>query len=468
MSRVHTRAAHRPPTELGELAVMGGAPAFTAALHVGRPNLGKREAFLRRIEQVWDSGVLTNDGPMVKELERKLADYLGVKHCLLMCNGTVALEITTRALGMRGEVIVPAFTFVATVHALQWQGFQPVFCDIDPKTHTLDPARVERLITPFTTGIVPVHLWGRACDTEGLEDVARRHGLALVFDAAHGLGCSHGGRMIGSFGDAEVFSFHATKVFGTFEGGATTTNDDALAAKISLMRNFGFAGYDKVTYPGTNGKMSEASAAMGLTALESLDDFIQQNRLNHDAYRRALATVPGLSLIRHDPDERHNFQYVVVEVDSRRSGLTRDELISVLHAENVLARRYFYPGVHRMEPYASLSPGRRWDLPVTEALCQRTLCLPTGMAVGAAEIAAIGEVLRLAVSHAASVRRRLQSAPHPLVAVSDGTPALQVHDEGTIRERAGVDPEDAEAAESYVRPTHDQRVASPSRCRRSS
>lgn len=410
MSAISIESAPRVPTRREELAILGGAAAFSSHLHVGRPNLGKRDAFMRRIEKIWDSGTLTNNGPMVQELESKLAEYLGVKHCLAICNGTVALEITTRALDMRGEVIVPAFTFVATVHALQWQGFTPVFCDVDPETHTLDPGQVEKLITPRTTGIVPVHLWGRACDTEALEDVARAHRLALVFDAAHGLGCSHNGQMIGSFGHAEVFSFHATKVLGTFEGGAVATNSSALAAKISLMRNFGFAGYDKVICPGINGKMCEASAAMGLTALESLTDFMRQNRQNYLAYDDALGSLPGVSLIAHRAGERHNHQYVVVDVDVALTGLSRDEIVAVLHAENVLARRYFYPGVHRMEPYASLSPGRRWSLPVTEALCDRVLCLPTGMAVGATEIATIGAILRLAIANAAEVRKRIHSS----------------------------------------------------------
>jgi dTDP-4-amino-4,6-dideoxygalactose transaminase len=431
MSCMPTKCALRVPTRLHDLAVLGAAPAFVERLHVGRPNLGNRGAFLRRIEQIWDSGILTNNGPMVQELERKLADLLGVTHCLAICNGTVALEIATRALGMRGEVIVPAFTFVATVHALQWQGFHPVFCDVDPNTHTIEPARVERLITPRTTGIVPVHLWGRACDTEGLERIARKHGLALVFDAAHALGCSHGGQMIGSFGDAEVFSFHATKVLGTFEGGAIATNNDALAAKISLMRNFGFAGYDRVIYPGINGKMCEASAAMGLTALESLADFIGQNQQNCVAYQEALGGIPGLSLIRHDPRERHNFQYVVVDVDAGRAGLTRDEIVAVLHAENVLARRYFSPGVHRMEPYASLSPGRHWHLPVTEALCDRLLCLPTGMSVGAADIAAIGAILRLALAHAADVHQRLEANVVRIDSLADRDSDLS-SDEGVV------------------------------------
>src|SRR5438552_5033660 len=257
---------HRPiiPMSIAELALFGGQPSFEEALHVGRPNIGDRTRLLDRFNQILDSRCLTNDGPFVKEFEQRIADLVGVKHCIAMCNGTVALEIAIRALGMTGEVIVPSFTFIATAHALQWQGITPVFCDIDPRTHTLDPNKVENLITPRTTGVIGVHVWGHTCNIDALAEITARHGLKLIFDAAHAFACSYKGRMIGSFGNAEVFSFHATKFFNTFEGGAVVTNDDELAAKIRLMKNFGFSGYDTVSYIGTNGKMNEVSAAMGL------------------------------------------------------------------------------------------------------------------------------------------------------------------------------------------------------------
>ncbi|MBV9268734.1 MAG: aminotransferase class I/II-fold pyridoxal phosphate-dependent enzyme, partial [Acidobacteriaceae bacterium] len=258
-------------TRLSELAILGGKPAFDAPLHVGRPNIGDRERLLARINDMLDRRWLSNNGPFVNEFEEKLKSYLGVRHCIPMCNGTVALEIAIRALGLKGEVIVPSFTFIATAHALQWQEITPVFCDLDPRTHTIDPAQVQRLITPRTTGIIGVHVWGKVCDVESLCEIARRRKLALMFDASHALGCSWRGTMVGNFGSAEVFSFHATKFLNTFEGGAIATNDDELAAKIRLMKNFGFRGYDNVEYIGTNGKMTEISAAMGLTGLESLD-----------------------------------------------------------------------------------------------------------------------------------------------------------------------------------------------------
>jgi dTDP-4-amino-4,6-dideoxygalactose transaminase len=327
-----------------------------------------------------------------------------------MCNATVALEIAIRALGLRGEVIVPSFTFVATAHALQWQQITPVFCDVGARTHNIDPARIEELITPRTTGIIGVHLWGRPADAEALGEIADLRRLRLLFDAAHAFGCTHGGRMIGALGDAEVFSFHATKFLNSGEGGAVTTNDDDLAARMRLMRNFGFAGYDEVVYVGTNGKMSELSAAMGLTSLDAMDEFIAVNRANHAAYADALAGIPGVTLIRYDERERSNHQYVVLEVDEAEAGLTRDELHQVLQAEQVMARRYFYPGCHRMEPYRSYFPQAGLVLPETERLTRRVLTLPTGTAVDAEIVERVCDVIRLAVRHAPQVRQRLQSA----------------------------------------------------------
>ena len=297
-----------------------------------------------------------------------------------MCNATIALEIAIRALELKGEVILPSYTFVATAHALQWQEITPVFADLDPRTHNIDPASIERLITPRTTGIIGVHVWGRPCDTAALEGIAARHRLKLMYDAAHAFGCSHAGRMIGGFGTCEILSFHATKFLNSFEGGAIVTNDDALADQMRLMRNFGFVDYDRVIYVGTNGKMTEICAAMGLTSLEAMDDIIAINKRNYEAYRRGLSGLPGVNVISHDDSERSNYQYVPAEVAPGSAPLTRDELIAVLHAENVLARRYFWPGCHQMEPYRSLQPNASLLLPETERLAPRIMVLPTGQA----------------------------------------------------------------------------------------
>jgi len=331
-----------------DLSILGGQPAFDKTLHVGQPNIGDREQLLARINDMLDRHWLSNNGPLVQELEQKLTAFLGVKHCLVMCNATIALEITPRALGLQGEVILPSFTFVASPHALQWQDITPVFCDVDPHTHNIDPRKIEGLITPRTSGIMGVHVWGRACDIEGLSAITQKHGLKLMFDAAHAFGSTHQGQMIGGFGDAEVFSFHATKFFNTFEGGAVTTNNDDLAERLRGMRNFGFAGMDNVVDIGTNGKMSEISAAMGLTSLESLDKFIGINYNNYLAYTKGLKGIPGIQLIQYAEQEKNNFQYIVIEVEEKEADLSRDLLVKTLHAENVRARRYFYPGCHQM------------------------------------------------------------------------------------------------------------------------
>ncbi len=396
---------------LQQLAVFGGAPAFPEPLHVGRPNLGDRERFLARVGDILDRRWFTNNGKYVQEFERRLAERLGVPHCIAVCNATIALELAIRGLGMTGEVIVPSFTFVATAHSLQWQGITPVFCDVDPSTHNLDSDRVEELITPRTTGIIGVHVWGRACSIERLTEIAEARGLKLIFDAAHAFACTHRGTMIGGFGDAEVFSFHATKFINSFEGGAITTHDEGLAARIRLMKNFGFSGYDNVIYVGTNGKMPEVCAAMGLSSLERLEELIAVNRRNYLAYRRGLREVPGLTLLAYDPAERSNYQYVVVEVDDERAGLNRDQLVRVLHAENVLARRYFYPGCHSMEPYRSYFPHARLLLPETERLCLRVMTLPTGTAVSEEDVDLVCGILRTCAANGEAIRARLPSSP---------------------------------------------------------
>lgn len=349
-------------------------------LHVGSPNIGSREMFQSFVDDMFERRWLTNDGPMVRLLESKIAELASVRNCVAMCNGTTALEVAIRALELTGEVIVPSMTFIATAHALNWQGIAPVFADIDPATHNLDPNAVRRAITSRTTGIIGVHLWGRPAPVAELQSIADQFDLSLIFDAAHAFGNTAGGRSIGGFGRAEVFSFHATKFFNTFEGGAVMTDDDDLAEKMRRMRNFGFTGLDSVIHAGTNGKMSEVSGAMGLTNLASLDSFVAANRRNYNLYRGRLAAVRGLRMLEYDETEANNFQYVVVEVgDDCR--VSRDTLMRRLRAQGVLARRYFWPGCHRMQPYAESLPDAGAALPETEAVASRVLVLPTGTAL---------------------------------------------------------------------------------------
>jgi dTDP-4-amino-4,6-dideoxygalactose transaminase len=304
-------------------------------------------------------------------------------------------------------VIVPSFTFVASAHALQWLGIKPVFCDIDPQTHNLDPQCVEALITPETTGILGVHVWGRPCAIHELTRIANRHGLKLAFDAAHAFGSSFQGSMIGCFGEAEVFSFHATKFYNSFEGGAITTNNDELAQKMRSMTNFGFQGYDNVVSLGINGKMTEPAAAMGLVNLDALDQFVETNLRNYNLYRKELSNIPGVKLVAYDEREKNNYQYIIAEIDGEQSILTRDQINDILHAENVLSRRYFFPGCHLMEPYRTLYPEMTDRLYHTNRLTTRTLSLPNGTAVDEEDIRAICQMIRLAVENGDEVAHRL-------------------------------------------------------------
>ena len=399
-----------PGEPAADFALLGARPRFTEPRHVGRPNIGDRRELLRRIDGILDRRWLTNNGPLVEEFEQAVATIAGVRNCVATCNATVALEIAIQAAGLHGEVITTPFTFIATAHALKWRGITPVFCDIDPSSYNIDPTQIERLITPRTTGILGVHVWGRACDVDALSEIADRRGLSLLFDAAHAFGSELGGRMIGSFGRAEVFSFHATKFVNAFEGGAIVTDDDEFAEQARLARNFGFTDYDQVRTLGTNGKMSEVAAAMGLTSLESRDRFIDANHRNFAAYRDALDGVPGVSLMPYDPDDATARQYVVIEVDDD-AALRRDDLQAVLWTENVLARRYFYPGCHRLEPYRAAQEASGRILPQTDRVAARVLTLPTGTGITPEEAVTIAGIIRGAMSHGPALRRALSARP---------------------------------------------------------
>ena len=367
------------------------APILATPLHVGAPNMGPWHEFSELAQEIFRRRWLTNRGPLVIELEQKLQAYLQVDHVVLCANGTLALELAAQAAGLSGEVIVPSFTFIASAHALQWQGLKPVFCDIDPLTYNIDPEAIEALITPATRAILGVHLYGRPCEIERLQQIADRHGLSLLFDAAHAFGCRHQGKPIGGNGLCEVFSFHATKVFNTFEGGAVATNDAALADKVRLLQNFGFQAEDHVIALGINGKMPEINAAMGLVNLEHLDSFIAVNRGHYGVYARQLKPLPGIRLIDYSVSNANNYHYIIIDVDEAEFGASRDQLRDYLRQHNVLARRYFTPGCHRMAPYQG---AESWHLPHTEAVCERLLALPNGTQLSAAMVQHICDLIR--------------------------------------------------------------------------
>jgi dTDP-4-amino-4,6-dideoxygalactose transaminase len=363
-------------------------------LHVGRPNIGDRDMFDQFVRDIFERRWFTNYGQLVQELEARLADFLGVRNCIVVCNATVGMQLVCHALELTGEVIVPAFTFVATPHAAQWERLRIVFAEPRRDNHLIDPDKIEALVTPQTSAIFGVHVWGQPCDTQAIESIAQRHRLRVMYDAAHAFGCRHRGKMIGNFGDCEVFSFHSTKFFNTFEGGAITTNDDALAQKIRLMTNFGFAKLDHVIHLGTNAKMTEICAAMGLSCLARLDDFLAVYKSNYEQYREAIADIRGLSMLDYDQLEGTNWQYIVVEVDEDICGISRDAIVNGLRELNIWARRYFHPGCHRMEPYRTLYPEQLDRLPITDELCSKVMCLPTGTAVSAEDIQRVCDTIR--------------------------------------------------------------------------
>lgn len=396
---------------VSDLALFGGTSAFAESLHVGRPNIPDREAFLRRISDLLDRRWLTNDGPYVREFEARLADLAGVPHCIATANATLALQMLAKALDLHGEVVMPAFTFIATPHAMAWEGLRPVFADIDPVSHALDPEDAGGRATSNMSAILAVNLWGGSCDVAGLQEVADRNRAPLLFDSAHALGCSSRAGLIGGQGSAEVLSFHATKFVNAIEGGAITTHDADLASELRLLRNFGFAGIDRVVCLGMNAKMTEVSAAMGITALESMPAIVEHNRANFELYRR-LDHLPGVRLWQPVDGGTWNYQYVVALVDAGAFGVSRDSVVDLLWAENILARRYFYPGCHRQEPYRSTQPPPSPPLTVTEAVADQVLVLPTGTSVSEQDVLAICEVLELISAHSTEVAQRLVDVAH--------------------------------------------------------
>lgn len=397
----------RAKQRAGDLARFGGPRAFDEPRYVGRPNIGDRTRFLERVGRILDSKWLTNGGPVVREFESVVAGIVGVEHCVATSNATLALQVALRAGGFEGEIVVPSFTFAATAHAAAWQGMTPVFCDVDPATHCIDPRDAELRITARTSAILAVHLWGHPADVAELERVATRRGVGLLFDAAHAFGSSYRGRMIGSFGRAEVFSFHATKFVSSFEGGVIATNDGALASAARRMINFGFAGEDRdATVVGLNAKMPEICAAMGLTSLESMDAFVEHDRANYDVYREELDGIAGIRMLELERTERNNLQFVVIEVPTG-GPLSRDDVLAILRAEGIVAQAYCSPALHEMRVFRDVA---RASLPVSERLAREVLVLPTGTATSPDDVRAICRVLRYVMENAGEVARRLRTS----------------------------------------------------------
>lgn len=357
--------------------LLGGPSILPQPLTIVRPLLPPLAAIQERLEQALQGGQLTNNGPYVRALEEALAAYFGVAHVVAVGNATAGLMILARALASEGEVILPSFTFSASAHALVWAGLRPAFADILPGTYTLDPAAVEHAINERTVAIMGVHIYGHPCEVNELQQVADRHGIPLFFDAAHATGSRYRGRPVGGNGLAEVFSFHATKIFPVGEGGAIATDDSALAEQLRLWRVFGCPpGEENTLLAGINGKMQEFNALIGLENLKSIDRHVAHRRALAAMIRSQLAALPGLRFQTQQPYAYSNYQNLSIQVDAEQFGLNRDELYLALRAENVHARKYFSPPLHRHDAYANLPNISGAALAVTEQIAGGILCLP--------------------------------------------------------------------------------------------
>ncbi|WP_068825960.1 DegT/DnrJ/EryC1/StrS family aminotransferase [Pseudomonas sp. BMS12] len=392
-----------------QLAILGGAANFSDPLPVGQLYFPEWSAYETAMRGIFERQYYTNQGPLTQQLELVLQERLGVRHAICVTNATIGLLMAADALELSGRVITPSFSFVATSQSLTWAGLEPLFCDVDPLTHQLDPQKVALLLDDDrVSAILAVNLWGDVCDHRALSSLAKQRGVPLYYDSAHAFGCELEGRAVGSIGTVEVFSFHATKVLSAAEGGCVCTNDDELAARLRNIRSSYGAGRLVSVSRTANGRMSEAQAAIALLSLEAFPGIIERNQEIYAEYKEGLEGVPGLRLLEPRLASVTNYQYVVCEVDAEQFGLNRDQLQTVLRAENILARRYFYPGIHRCPPYIEMFPAVSEHLPVTEALCGKVLQLPIGQLVDPQAARNIASLIRLARECAAKIRAVLE------------------------------------------------------------
>ena len=348
---------------------------MTKPIYVTQPALPDLEEFLPYLEQIWDNKILTNGGPFHQQLEQALCDYLGVKYISLFTNGTLALVVALQALRITGEVITTPYSFVATSHALLWNGIKPVFVDIDPNTLNLDPDKIEAAITPKTTAIMPVHCYGHPCAVEEIQKIADIYNLKVIYDAAHAFGVQHKNASILNYGDLSVLSFHATKVFNTFEGGAIVCPDAKTKQRIDHLKNFGFENEVTVVAPGINAKMSEMNAAFGLLQLKSIDENLEKRELIDSYYREALSNIKGIHCLNNSGETKANYAYFPILVNPEYS-LSRDALFEKLRQHNIYARRYFYPLISDFPMYHSLPSAAPCLLPVAKKAANEVICLP--------------------------------------------------------------------------------------------
>ena len=366
---------------------------MTRPIYVTQPYLPPLAEFLPYLEKIWDSKVLTNGGPFHQQLERALCEYLGVEHIALFTNGTIALVTALQALRITGEVITTPYSFVATAHSLLWNGIKPVFVDIDPNTLNMDPTKIEAAITPQTTAIMPVHCYGHPCDVDAIQKIADNYNLKVIYDAAHAFGVRHQGGSVLNYGDLSVLSFHATKVFNTFEGGAIVCPDAKTKLRIDQLKNFGFVDEVTVVAPGINGKMSEINAAFGLLQLQHITQAISQRQEIDAIYRNALEGVSGIRCLSEINDTGANYSYFPILIDAQYP-ISRDELYDRLKENGIYARRYFYPLISDFPMYRGMPSARRENLPSASKAASQILCLPIYPALDTSQIQRIIDIVK--------------------------------------------------------------------------
>lgn len=353
---------------------------------VTSPLLPSLEEFNLMLKEIWNSKWITNNGQFHQQLEQNLAEYLGVPYVSLFTNGTLPLLTALQALRVTGEVITTPYSFVATTHCIWWSGCKPVFVDIDPATGNIDPDKIEAAITPKTTAIMPVHVYGKPCDTQRIQEIADKYGLRVIYDAAHAFGVKVDGESILNAGDVSTLSFHATKVYNTLEGGAMIMQDKEMKKRVDYLKNFGFANEIEVIAPGINSKVDEVRAAYGILNLRQVDAAIEARHQVAIKYREALRPVNGISFMDDMPGVRHNYSYFPIFVDAEKYGMTRDELYFKMKEQNVLSRRYFYPLISEFSTYRGLPSATKENLPNAHKMADSVICLPMHHALGEDDI----------------------------------------------------------------------------------
>lgn len=361
---------------------------------VTSPLLPSLNDFIPYLQDIWDRKWVTNNGHYHQELEKALCEYLKVPYISLFTNGTLPLMCALQALRITGEVITTPYSFVATTHSLWWIGIKPIFVDINPETCNIDPEKIEAAITPKTTAIMPVHVYGKPCDTERIQAIADKYGLKVIYDAAHAFGVEIGGKSILNAGDMSTLSFHATKVFNTVEGGALICHDEKMKRRIDYLKNFGFAGETEVIAPGINGKMDEIRSAYGLLNLRQVDIAITARQKVANAYRNALRSVEGISFMEDMLEVRHNYSYFPIFIDAQKYGMTRDELYYKMREQDVLGRRYFYPLISEFSTYRGLDSAKPENLPLAHKVANSVICLPMYYGLTEEEISIVINVIK--------------------------------------------------------------------------